>query len=196
MTVVIPALAEESLNPYLFLRTEIDPEQTFKSLLFQEKQSLMDAYKHHYFSIRRLSELLGEEAAQSVFRVALHMQGLHREEFITSLSSNPNNELVFSFAQTDGLIKGKVLYRLGSFDEATICRITEWFIQLFMQVMSSMERPIQEYEYITSEEKIQSYMSSITQKPTIRRINSSMSSLKSRRPKRRIKWPLSARMKE
>ena len=116
------AEAGEYINNILALRNQLHGETTFKALLLQVRQTLLEAVENQNYPLETLLYQLDIPLSPSgcpLFDVAVLLESIHDRAYIRDIDVN----LTFSFSSRDNTLGGVVefnslLYRRGSIERA------------------------------------------------------------------------------
>jgi len=142
----------EFINTVLILRNTISESTTFKELLIQMRQSLVEATEHQNYPIEILWEQLGYTnigTQNPLLSVMVMHQQIHEKKYL----DNINYDILFSFNQTDGQVSGNVEYKTRLYEESTIKQIVNRNQGILQHLLTHPDSPIEEIELLTEEEK-------------------------------------------
>ncbi|UCH93127.1 MAG: AMP-binding protein, partial [Candidatus Aminicenantes bacterium] len=148
----------ELLNTVLAIRNQLPPDITFKELLLQVRQTMIEADEHGDYPIELVVHQLnlpvysdGEGGDFPLFDVAIMMENIHDKQYL----SHVNPRIIFSFLRTQESIRGHVEYRALCYHPRTIERIVGHFQHLVEKVLSDVEIRVSDIEWLLPEEKQQ-----------------------------------------
>ena len=144
----------EFINTVLALRNQLEEDTTFKELLLQVRQTIIEAAENQNYPIEILLEQLGMSVSDNefpLFDTALLFEGIHDKAYIDHIRPN----MIFSFHRCDHHIEGAVEYNSLLYEKATIERITSHFTYLQKQALFDPDLPISQIEILSEEEKKQ-----------------------------------------
>lgn len=143
------------INTALALRQSLSHSgMTFKQLLLEVRETLMEAVKHQNYPLDILVyqlDLAANEGEFPLFDVIVLMENIHDKKSIQHLNCN----MVFNFSRTGENITGKVEYNPQRYEYTTIDRIFTHFIRLLAAAMENVNNRISDLDILTSEEKDQ-----------------------------------------
>jgi amino acid adenylation domain-containing protein len=129
------------LNTLLALRAQLDAGITFKELLLQVRQAVVEAGENQNFPIERIPYELNMEVqkndAFALFDTAILLRNLHDRKYIAHIPLN----MVFSFLRTAESIEGVVEYNPALYKKETVQGITGHFVHLFRETVSNLDIP-------------------------------------------------------
>ncbi len=155
----------------LAIRSKINEEETFITLLQQEKQTLLKAYKHQHYSFDELIEKLSiqrDTSRGALFDVMVVLQNHVQLESVVSSDTLKDitiapyaiaNEaskfdLRFTFVESDTL-ELDVQYNTDIYDEFLVDRIFNHFEILVTTAIQNSEENIQKLSFLTTKEREQ-----------------------------------------
>ncbi len=147
----------EFINTVLVIRSWTHETTTFKELLLQVWQTIVEAEENQNYPLEILLEQLGMPYARGkdfpLFDVVLLHEHIHDRKY--SQCDYIDYHILFSFTRTDTHIKGTVEYRRGFYDRSSIERITLHFNRLLQVVLADVDSPICNISILSEEEKQQ-----------------------------------------
>lgn len=127
---------------------------TFKQLLLEVRETLLEAVKHQNYPLDILAYQLDLTASGGefpLFDVIVLMENIHDKKSIQHLNCN----MVFTFSRTGEIITGKVEYNPQRYEYASIDRIITHFTRLLAAAMENVDNRISDLDILTAEEKNQ-----------------------------------------
>ncbi|MDQ1354938.1 MAG: hypothetical protein QG657_5247 [Acidobacteriota bacterium] len=141
------------LNTILALRAQLDEGMTFKELLLQVRQVVVESSEHQNFPIDRivydLNMDIGKNDAFALFDTVILLENLHDRNYIAHISLN----MVFSFLRTTENLEGVVQYNSTLYKKETVRGITDRFVQLFQEAITNLDIPIVKLNIMPESEK-------------------------------------------
>lgn len=144
----------EFVNTILAIRTYIYSSATFKDVVLQAKQAVIEAEENQNYPIERLLNQLNLPLSRGsfpLFDIALLLKNVHDERYLHSIKIN----LIFSFIREDEGITGVFEYNPSLFKKNSIERIISHYTNLMDQVISYVNLPISDIDLLPREEKQQ-----------------------------------------
>ncbi|MCP4157784.1 MAG: AMP-binding protein, partial [bacterium] len=145
----------EYINTVLPLRTTVTGKMTFKELLKQTRQTLLEANKHQNYPIDQLIDRLeiGTPAGDDhpLFDTGILMENIQNER---NLSHLPLNTL-YIFDQKENKIEGKIRYNTAIYEKNTVKQQVTHYTRLLETAAAHLEKPLHEIEILSAEEKKQ-----------------------------------------
>ncbi|MGE5340374.1 MAG: amino acid adenylation domain-containing protein, partial [Candidatus Omnitrophota bacterium] len=141
------------INTFLILRNPVIPEMTFKDLLFQVKQTLLEAYNNQNYPLDTLPYELNRKVDENedfpLFDVAILLDNIHEKSYLSGINFN----LLFSFCRTDNDVEGKVEYNELLYKEESIKRISGHFITLLREGLNNPAASLADLDILDEKEK-------------------------------------------
>ncbi|KAB8198093.1 amino acid adenylation domain-containing protein, partial [Lysobacter maris] len=148
----------------LVLRTQFDPEASFRDVLSEQRKQVLDAYANQHLPFEMLVEALNpvrslayDPLFQIVFSLnnnvdeQLHLPGLEVTALRRPVSSAKVDLEVVAIESGDDLAIGWT-YRTGIFEESTVARLAEGFERLLEAVVDDAGRQVFDYPLLTERE--------------------------------------------
>jgi amino acid adenylation domain-containing protein len=145
----------EFINTLLPLRNQIKGNMTFKELLMQVKQTVIEAMEHQNYPVKHLPDRLNITFSEGdefpLFDIAVLVENIHDKTYIQHIRWNT----IFSFFRTCQYIQGKVGYNPALYEKKDIKRIIDHFIHLFEEVFSNIDIQVSDISILREKEKKQ-----------------------------------------
>jgi len=141
------------VNSVLALRNHINDNMTFKELLMQVNQTLLEATENQNYPIEALlyqlnmSSVEGEEFP--LFDIVVLLENIHEKKYIRHI--NPN--MVFSFLKTGECIEGTLEYNASKYDKTNIAGIIACFIHVLEEAIFNVNEEISNIEMVPGAER-------------------------------------------
>ncbi len=148
----------------LALRSQVEGEASFISLLSQVKTTCLDAYEHQDTPFEKIVDLVqpGRNMAISpLFQVMFILQNAPMESTEQHIQPYPLDndvskfDLTIEFTETRDGLAGSIEYRTSLYKQQTIERMAQNFISLCQAICTSPTAKISELEFISEAEKQQ-----------------------------------------
>jgi non-ribosomal peptide synthetase component F len=142
------------INTVLPLRNEINKNTTFKELVLEVRQTIVDADEHRNYPVEILSKQLGMVISGEdfpLFEVVISIERVHDKSFLKPF----NPKMAFNFRRTGDRIEGTIQYNSLFYNKNTIERIIAHKVNLLEQVLSGPDLPLSGLELVTGKEKEQ-----------------------------------------
>jgi amino acid adenylation domain-containing protein len=143
----------EFINTVLPLRYVVQSRNSFKELLLQVGQVLLEATKHQNYPIERLLYHLGISYVQEedfpLFDIAILLDTLHDRTYLGHLNFN----LCFVFEKKNGNINGLVQYNSLLYRRETVEKISRHFLQLLQEAVFNLGVPAYALNVLLPEER-------------------------------------------
>ncbi|MGD2085115.1 MAG: amino acid adenylation domain-containing protein [Candidatus Aminicenantes bacterium] len=144
---------KEFVNTVLALRNQLQETVSFKDLLLQVSQTIIEATDHFNYPMEILLEQLNfsfdKDEDFPLFDVIILLENLHDKSYINHIHVN----MIFHFSKIDGKMEGTVWYNSALYDQRTIDRIISHFIRLWEKVLFNVDLEVSGIDILTEEEK-------------------------------------------
>jgi len=154
----IPIYRQEAegkfINSALVLRNQITPNMTFKDLLLQVRQCIIEAIENQNYPIETLPLDLNLPVSAgefSLFDITLLLENIHEKRYIEDFSTNIN----FSFLRAGDTIEGILAYNTWLYDRQVMEQMVRHYIHLLRQGVFDVDILLSQADLFTSEEKHQ-----------------------------------------
>ncbi len=149
----------------LALRTAVDGEQSFRSLLRRVREGALGAYAHQDVPFEKLVEDLQPDRNLSftpLFQVVFALQNATTETLELSglkwlmeplQSTTAKFDLTFFLLEERGWLIGALEYNTDLFDEATVKRLLQHFTMLLESVAANPDQKLLDIPLLTEEER-------------------------------------------
>lgn len=142
------------INTVLALRNQIQACMTFKELLFQVRQTIVEAAANQNYPIETLlydlnMEFSGDEFP--LFDVAVLLENIHDKKYIEHIHSS----VTFCFKRTDTGIEVDIDYNPLRYHKFTIERIKDHYVNLLETVLFDLDLEISQLNFLSEEERKQ-----------------------------------------
>jgi amino acid adenylation domain-containing protein len=144
----------EFINTVLALRNRLDRHMTFKQLLLQVKQTVMEATENQNYPYETLLYKLNRSSSNGgppLFDVAVLLENIHDKQYIRHV----NPDMIFCFKRTPQFMEGVVEYNPYLYQEASIRRIITHLCQLFQAALSGLDSPLTDIDLLSGDERKQ-----------------------------------------
>ncbi|MGD2086557.1 MAG: condensation domain-containing protein [Candidatus Aminicenantes bacterium] len=141
-------------NTVLPLRNEIKKNTTFKELLLEVRQTIVEADEHRDYPIEILVQHLRMAISEQnfpLFEVVISVENIHDKSYLKPYDP----KMAFNFKRTGECIEGTIGYNSLLYDKNTLERIIAHKVNLLEQVLSGPDLPLSELELVTKKEKEQ-----------------------------------------
>jgi len=140
------------INTVLPIRGRVTAGISFRELLIQVRQTVIDGYKHQNFSIDTLLFELGLSLPGDefpLFDVAVLLENIHDKNYIRH--TRPG--IYFSFTAADNRIELSLEYRSSLYDKRSMERIVSHYSRFLQKALSDVNIPLSHIEILSQEEK-------------------------------------------
>ena len=140
------------INMVLSLRTQIQGNTTFKELLLQIRETLVQATENQNYPIEILLEQLGMPYHGKdfpLFDVIIMQENIHEKKYLKYIDYN----MLFAFKKTGKFIEGTLEYNSQLYEKTTIERLFDHYQRLSSEVLAKMDTPVLDIDILSAEEK-------------------------------------------
>ena len=142
------------VNTVLALRVQLTDNITFRELLLQVKDTVIEAVENQNYPVELLLQKLGIPFSRDdnfpLFDVAILLENIQDKRYIQYI--NPN--VFFSFLKTEEAIKGVIEYNSQLYNKKTMEGILIHFSHLLREVLFEINLPVEGMDILTQEEKL------------------------------------------
>jgi len=135
------------INTVLPLRVGIGPRTSFKQLLVDLRQTILEAVDHQNYPLNRLYHDLGLPplaTGSPLLDVALYLEEIHDPAYLDPAGAG----LTFGFRLTDGGMTGRLLADPARYGRATRERIAGHLVRLAGLALADLDRPLGELDLL------------------------------------------------
>jgi len=150
---------EETVNSLVFIRDQVAGTLSFKEVVLNVRQSVLEAYENqdypydklveYLFPSSSVSESAVEQTRPVLSNILCSMETLHNDRDIKAINAG----LSFGFLRTGDAIVGRVLYDAGTYQENETVQITDHFIRMLDGATANIDARISDISFLTEEEK-------------------------------------------
>lgn len=136
-----PLLKDESDHEYpnslLALRINVNEGTTFKSIVQDTKEVIMNAYEMHNYPLFHVFQRLGmpTDDEHPLFHTVVLLKNIHN----TSFENNNNIDIIFEFSMQNERLAVKVEYNQGLFQKESIQQLTQYLSDYLQTVLEDRE---------------------------------------------------------
>ena len=146
----------EFINRVLVLRNIIEDNMSFKEVLLQVKETVIEAIENQNYPIEAILDLIGvektgDEEAFPLFDIAVVIENIHDKSYIRHI----NMSMVFSFLRTEECVSGVLEFDASLYKRATIERILNHLMHLLKQTLTNVNCRVSDIDILSAEEKKQ-----------------------------------------
>ncbi len=142
------------VNTLLVLRNQWDDPITFKALILQVRQSILDAVAHQNYPMEVLAHRLNleEPANRSPFcDVLVLLENIHDRDYLESLRP----PVTFRFSRTGESISGVIVYDTALYNDSSVRRIANHFMSILESALNALDSDINQIDIISDDERRQ-----------------------------------------
>jgi amino acid adenylation domain-containing protein len=149
-----PAHEADYINTVLPLRFKLDATTTFKDLLIQAKDTLLEADKHQNYPIDKLAEELNLSVGDNrmgfpLFDVSMVLGNIQHSDYVRHIP----HHVSFTFLKTETYIDSRIDYDVDRYNEAFIRQIQGHLFNLMDTVLFDLDKPFAEINILSKEEE-------------------------------------------
>jgi amino acid adenylation domain-containing protein len=141
------------INTVLPLRNQLYDNMTFKELLIQVKQTMVEAIENQNYPIEALINDLNlewhDDSEFPLFDTAILLENIHDRQYLRHIQPN----MVFSFLRTGERLEGTLEYHPLLYEESTTRRVISHFTHLLQNAVFNVDALLGEIEILAEEEK-------------------------------------------
>ncbi|MDQ1351528.1 MAG: hypothetical protein QG657_1832, partial [Acidobacteriota bacterium] len=148
-------VTEETINSLLFIRDQIEMGQTFKEVVLNIRQSVLDAYENQDYPYEMLLEYLYASAEQQNPRTISDTQcslaGLHDDRNIEIIKSS----LAIHFVRDEDRLRGYISYEIPTYKKSEVSRFAGHFLCLLASALENPGTRVADISILTEQEQEQ-----------------------------------------
>ncbi|MDQ1354617.1 MAG: hypothetical protein QG657_4926, partial [Acidobacteriota bacterium] len=145
----------ETINTLLFVRDRLEIGMTFKEVVLNVRQSVLDAYENQDYPYDKLLDYLFsssvEQSRRAISNIQCSLAGIHDNGDMEKTKAG----LSFHFVQDENRLKGSLLYDPGDFNKTELLNFCGHFILLLTGALENIETRISDISFLTEQEKKQ-----------------------------------------
>ncbi|NIM11725.1 MAG: amino acid adenylation domain-containing protein [Candidatus Aminicenantes bacterium] len=144
----------EFVNTVLALRVQPEENITFKELLLQVRQTMLEADDNKNYPIEVLLSQLNMSMSEydfPLFDVAVLLENIHDMSYLRSVNLN----MIFCFRRTEESMEMEVQYNVSRYERETVERIASHFTRLLQQVLLNVDLRLTDVDIASEEERKQ-----------------------------------------
>ncbi len=137
-------------NNVLAIVDELDGRKSFRQLLIEMRQTLLDAYARPRYPFHRLLDDLGRGKISNrcpLFQTALELTNIH------SRLPELRNDLTLTFTKEETLITGRIDFNTALFKVTTVERLASHFCNLIDHALQNTSASIDELQVMSEQER-------------------------------------------
>lgn len=141
----------EFYNTVLALRNKVVGDMSFKELLIQVKETIIEADENQNYPISKLLYHLGipyDKGAFPLFDVAVLLENVHEKKYLENIITN----VTFVFSRSDTCIKGTLEYNSVLYTLQSAEKLAERFLRLVSTICGNIDALISEISIISYQE--------------------------------------------
>ncbi len=144
---------EKFINTALVLRNFLAPGMTFKEILVQVRQTIVEAVEHVNYPVELISEQLGMPVSKEndfpLFDIVILLENIHDKKYVEHI----NHNIMFSLLRKEDALEGVVEYNAHRYRKETIKQIVNHFMAIFEQVLVDVNLKVSQVDIVSEVEK-------------------------------------------
>ncbi|NIM15275.1 MAG: amino acid adenylation domain-containing protein [Candidatus Aminicenantes bacterium] len=140
------------VNAILVFRNRVEKHMTFKQLLIEVRETIVQATKNQNYPMEVLVDKLNLPVTGSespLFDVALLLENIHDKSYIDDIYRS----MTFIFGRTESDVEGVIRYDSRLYRPGTIRRIANHFTRILEAVLADVDVPLGRIDMLSEEEK-------------------------------------------
>jgi amino acid adenylation domain-containing protein/non-ribosomal peptide synthase protein (TIGR01720 family) len=140
------------INTVMILRNQLQTIKTFKDLLKQVRETLVEAAEHVNYPLETLLYKLNLPVSQDsfpLFDVAILLKNIHDRRYLHQIRLN----MIFSFCRQEHRITGELKYNSSLYEKSTVQGITTHLVHMLERLAFNVDVPLSEIDVLSEEEK-------------------------------------------
>jgi len=152
-----PNISENTINDFLFIRDQVRGEMTFKELLIEMRQTVLDAYENQDYPFDKILDYLCQSnkkpAAGFTPDILFLLRDIHDEKIIGEMQER----LVFSFiiVREEEKVKGDIFYDPGTCEKYQVEQVARHYIEMLGNCLQDINSKISAVTFLPGNEKKQ-----------------------------------------
>jgi amino acid adenylation domain-containing protein len=154
----MPALKQDVeadfVNTVMPLRHRVDGSMTFKQILLETRQQVVEAIENQNYPVTMLPHLLERESGSEdfpIFDVAVLLDNIHDPRFLDPVRIN----MIFSFSRQDNGVGGVVGLNGARYSQAAAVTIVSHLERLLEAVLANVDAAVEEIEILSPRQREQ-----------------------------------------
>ncbi|MGE5341613.1 MAG: amino acid adenylation domain-containing protein [Candidatus Omnitrophota bacterium] len=147
-------VCDDPLNTVLVLRNQMPDHLSFKELLLEVRQTVIDANANMNYPLEILARQLNVPVSEKdcpFFDVAIVLENIQNQQCLSDVHPN----VVFLFSRNDEWIACTIEYHTHVYSKQTMEQIATHFLHVIEEILPNPEIKISEIDLITEKEKTQ-----------------------------------------
>jgi len=144
----------EYLNTALVIRMQVEDHMTFKQLLAQARQTIIEANQNQNYPLEILLNQLSLSFTGNsfpLFDTVVLLENIHQKRYIQHTYPN----VIFSFLKNQDTLQGKIEYNSSLYHQETLERISRHFTDLLTGALANPDTPVSAIDILSKQEKQQ-----------------------------------------
>ncbi|HLP44680.1 MAG TPA: condensation domain-containing protein, partial [Candidatus Kapabacteria bacterium] len=144
---------EKFINTALVFRGFVDPAMTFKEILVNVRQIIIDSVEHANYPVELLAEQLGMPVSREkdfpLFDIVILLENIHDKKYVEHLNYN----ISFTLARKENTLEGIVEYNANRYYQETIKKIISYYQEVYRQVLFNVNLKVSEVDILSETDK-------------------------------------------
>lgn len=150
ITLLVPAYYKaENTNHWVITRDKVNRSQSFQTLLYNVRQTIIEAYEHQDYALEKLLSMFGEESYAGLSSITLYFDSLHSN---TDEIDNKDIDIKIKVNCEENQITLETVYNSSAYMEFTIKALLGLIIQILKQVVKHPRMSIEEIELVSEKD--------------------------------------------
>lgn len=132
---------------------QVQGNYTFKELLLDLKENVINGYKYQYYPIHNLLNKSYVEEEYALFKSICLLNNIHDFNLIEDYIISDKNDITFAFEKDKECIKGKVVFNGKLFKEETIMRMVDILTTVYKKSLEDVSVKINDIDILSSDDK-------------------------------------------
>lgn len=143
----------EGINKILLMCDKLNHMSTFKEVLLDVRQTIIDGYKNQNYSLQEAFKAINmDEDKYNYYSINCMMKEIHQENDINNILELDENNVNFIFSRTKDEINVEIKYNAAHYSQATITHFSDTYLYLLGQLVNNMELNLTEVEIVSEKE--------------------------------------------
>ncbi|WP_391204474.1 amino acid adenylation domain-containing protein [Psychrobacillus sp. L4] len=151
--VYIKSSQETTLNNILPIKDSLNESISFKELLMNTKDNILESYKNQIFPLDQITNKIGIKDIFDILPVSCTMKNIHNEKDISALTNHKKNQITFLIVKEENSIFLELVYNSSLFKSETIEKIIDVYLNIMKQAFENIDKKLSDFELLTNIEK-------------------------------------------
>jgi amino acid adenylation domain-containing protein len=137
----------------IIFRDFLDSRMSFKDLLINVKQTVIEGYENQHYVVEDILDVLGVKIPETLSRVILLLDNIHGKEIIEDILNSPANDLTFLASKNHDTISGMLEYNEKLLKRETVSDLARQYLHILEQGSANINIKIDDIEILSKAEK-------------------------------------------